>query len=77
MTAFTESVIEQAALAWLESLGYGVKHGPDIAPGEVAAGRTDYGHVILKQRLLYALLLHFISGDLRVRDTERLFGAIG
>ena len=34
---FTESVVEQAALAWLESLGYAVKHGPDIAPGELAA----------------------------------------
>ena len=30
----TESVIEQAALAWLESLGYSVKHGPEIAPSE-------------------------------------------
>ena len=32
---FTESVVEQAALAWLESLGYVVKHGADIAPGLV------------------------------------------
>ena len=31
---FTESVVEDAALAWLESLGYAVKHGPEIAPGE-------------------------------------------
>ena len=30
---FTESVVEDAALAWLESLGYTVKHGPDITPG--------------------------------------------
>jgi type I restriction enzyme R subunit len=28
---FTESVVEDAALAWLESLGYSVKHGPEIA----------------------------------------------
>jgi len=34
MTAFTESVVEDAALAWLESLGYAIKHGPEIAPGE-------------------------------------------
>jgi hypothetical protein len=33
MPAFTESVVEDAALAWLESLGYAVKHGPEIAPG--------------------------------------------
>jgi hypothetical protein len=30
---FTESVVEDAALAWLESLGFAVKHGPEIAPG--------------------------------------------
>lgn len=28
----TESVVEDAALAWLEGLGYGIKHGPDISP---------------------------------------------
>ncbi len=38
----TESVVEQAALAWLESLGWTVQHAPDIAPGELAAERTDY-----------------------------------
>jgi type I restriction enzyme R subunit len=32
---FTESIVEDAALAWLESLGYAVKHGPEIAPGEL------------------------------------------
>lgn len=26
--AFSESVVEDAALAWLESLGYAVKHLP-------------------------------------------------
>jgi len=29
--AFTESVVEDAALAWLESLVYTVKHGQEIA----------------------------------------------
>jgi hypothetical protein len=32
--SFTESVVEEAALAWLEGLGYAVLHGPDIAAGE-------------------------------------------
>jgi len=27
--SFTESVVEQAALAWLESLGYTILHRPD------------------------------------------------
>lgn len=34
---FTESVVEDAALAWFEGLGYPVKHGREIAPGELAA----------------------------------------
>jgi type I restriction enzyme R subunit len=52
---FSESVIEQAALAWLESLGYTVLHGPDIAAGETAAERPDYSEVILEGRLADAL----------------------
>ena len=39
MTNFTESVVEDAALAWLESLGYAVLHGPAIAAGEPDAKR--------------------------------------
>ncbi len=34
MTSFTESIVEDAALAWLEDLGYAVLYGPDIAFGE-------------------------------------------
>ena len=34
MTNFAESVVADAALAWLESLGYAVEHGLEIAPGE-------------------------------------------
>jgi type I restriction enzyme R subunit len=56
MTNFTESVVEDAALAWLESLGYVVKHGPEIAPGELFAERGDYGQVILATRLREALV---------------------
>ncbi len=55
MSNFTESVVEQAALAWLESLGWQVAHGPDIAPGEAAAERGDYGQVVLDARLRAAL----------------------
>lgn len=52
---FTESLVEQAALAWLESLGWAVKHGPEIAPGEPRAERTDYRQVVLEGRLRDAL----------------------
>jgi len=54
-TAFTESVVEEAALAWLEDLGWRVAHGPDIAPDTVGAERDDYGEVVLAQRLRDAL----------------------
>ena len=51
MTTLTESVVEEAALAYLESLGWGIAHGPDIAPDTPGAERTDYGDVVLGQRL--------------------------
>ena len=56
--SFTESVVEDAALAWLEALGYGVLHGPDIAAGEPAAERSDpnYRDVVLERRLRQALV---------------------
>ncbi|MHB9146306.1 MAG: type I restriction endonuclease subunit R [Symbiobacteriia bacterium] len=53
--SFTESVVEQAALAWLESLGYTILSGPEIAPGEPQAERGDYGQVTLDSRLRQAL----------------------
>jgi hypothetical protein len=42
--------------AWLESLGYTVKHGPEIAPGELAAERTDCGQILLEDRLRQSLV---------------------
>jgi type I restriction enzyme, R subunit len=51
VSAFTESVVEAAALAWLESVGWRVRNGAEIAPGEPAAERDNYGQVILAQRL--------------------------
>ena len=60
MTAqrFAESVVEDAALAWLEALGYSVLHGPDIAAGEPGAERSDpnYRDVVLDGRLHQALV---------------------
>jgi len=53
----TESVVEDAALAWMEALGYTIIHGPNIAAGEPDAERTDpnYRDVILEGRLRQAL----------------------
>lgn len=54
---FTESDVEEAALEWLEGLGYTVLHGPEIAAGEPDAERDDSGYrdVILERRLRQAL----------------------
>src|SRR6266542_1205139 len=55
---FTESVVEDAALAWLEGLGYAVLYGPAIAAGEPGAERRDprYRDVVLDHRLRQALV---------------------
>jgi type I restriction enzyme, R subunit len=53
--AFTESVVEEAALAWLEGLGYDLLFGPDIAPGTLWAERDDYDQCFLPRRLRQAL----------------------
>ena len=44
----TESVVEEAALAWLEAGGWRIAHGPDIAPDMPAAARADSGEVFLR-----------------------------
>ena len=49
--AFTESVVEEAALAWLEGLGYVALSGPAVVPGEPGAERDDYGQVVLGGQL--------------------------
>lgn len=57
MNAFTESVVEDTALAWLETLGWRIRHGPGIAAGESGAecGRPNYRDVVLDGRLRQAL----------------------
>jgi type I restriction enzyme R subunit len=55
VSAFTESTVESAALAWLESAGWRIANGPDIAPDMPAAERRDYGEVVLGTRLRDAL----------------------
>ena len=41
MTTITEADVEQAALAWLSGLGWGVAHGPDIAPDATSAEESE------------------------------------
>ena len=56
MSRVTESVVEDAALGWLNGLGWSVAHGPDIAPDTLAAERADYGQVVLERRVRDALV---------------------
>jgi len=51
MSALNESVVEDAALAWLGELSYAIGHGPQMAPGEPAAERESFADVVLVQRL--------------------------
>jgi type I restriction enzyme, R subunit len=69
--SITESVIEQAALAWFESVGWAVRNGADIAPAEPFAERADYGHVVLEQRLRDALAR--LNPDLPAEALEDAF----
>jgi type I restriction enzyme R subunit len=55
VTAFTESVVEEAALDWLKAIGWRVAHGTDIAPDMPAAERANYSEVVLGTRLRDAL----------------------
>jgi type I restriction enzyme R subunit len=52
---FTENHVEEAALSWLEGLGYAVLHGPDISPDGGSPERASYADVILFDRLRSAL----------------------
>jgi type I restriction enzyme, R subunit len=55
MTAFTESVIEQAALDWFTNLGYSYAFGPEIACDGEHPERGDYQEALLLGRLREAI----------------------
>jgi type I restriction enzyme R subunit len=57
IAGFAEPDAEEAALGWLETLGYTVRHGPDIAFGVDSGERSDPGYrdTILQNRLYRAL----------------------
>jgi type I restriction enzyme R subunit len=54
---FTESVVEEAALEWLEAKGWTILHGPEIAAGMPFAERDDpdFRDVVLELRLRQSL----------------------
>lgn len=56
MPTITENILEETCLSWLAELGWGIVHGPDIAPETPASEREDYRQVILWGRLRETLL---------------------
>jgi type I restriction enzyme R subunit len=54
---FGESVVEEAALAWLEAKGWTILHGQEIAAGMPSAERADpyFRDVVLERRLRQSL----------------------
>lgn len=55
MTGFAESHVEEAALAWLSELGYGIANGLEIGPDGTTPERANYGDVFLVERLRTAI----------------------
>ena len=49
--AFSEFVVGEAALGWLDGLGWRVARGRDVAPDAHNSERDDYGKVVLGRRL--------------------------
>ena len=55
MTPFTESTVEQAAIDWLQELGYDYAFGPEIAFDGEHPERSDYQETLLLGRLQDAI----------------------
>ncbi len=55
MSAFVESHVEEAALAWLAELGYVATNGAVIGPDADTPERASYGDVLLLERLRRSL----------------------
>ena len=55
MTTLSEADVEQAALDWLQAIGWTVRYGPEIAPETPDAERSGYDQVVLERRLRDAL----------------------
>ena len=66
-----ESVVEQAGLAWLESCGWTVAHGSNIAPDTPDTERSNYSKVVLEERLQAALFR--LNPNLPIDTLEDVF----
>jgi len=76
MKKFVELTVESASLTWLETLGWSIANGPDIAPDMLAAERSDYSEVVLAQKLRDAMLHKLISDEMHLNNTEKFIGRV-
>ena len=73
---FTESEVEDAVLAWLAWLGWTVLHGPDIASTSPRPSGATTVRSCWRSGLRDALLPRLISGEIRVKDAERIAAGV-
>lgn len=71
---FTESDVEQAAIEWLEAIGYTFLLGPEIAPDMPQSERNSFEDVCLAQRLQAALAR--INGSIPAAALDEAFRKI-
>jgi hypothetical protein len=73
VSGFAESVVEDAALAWPEGLGWRVARGPDIAPETPVAERARYGEVLGDEtlRLIARELVRTVRANVKTDWTMR------
>ena len=69
---FTESVVEDAALAWLEGLGWTVKHGPEIAKEMREASRRGEDLGLTEEELAFYDALETNDSAVKVLGDETL-----
>ena len=81
MNGLSEFAVEDAALGWIESLGWRIAHGPDLSACDAQAGialnapgpeRMNYREVVLVRRLA----AQAFSGELRVQGVKKMAEAI-
>ncbi len=51
MSRFTESIVEEATLEWLEGLGYTPIHASEVAPDSPNSERQTYAEIFQLNRI--------------------------
>ena len=74
---YTESDLENAALEWLEELGFNIVFGPTIAPDGDSPERNSYSDIVLADRLRSAVaaINHSIPRDAQEEAIKKALNA--